>query len=242
MYLIKMRPGQLKDFVTANIPVILSAGSIEYHGPHLPIGTDFLIADSIIEMIEKRIPNGCVVAPPLPFSSTMNWAGAVTEGDVDFSPDALYIYAREVLTQLTDIGFKRIYILQHHQGPEGLPCLSLRRAAAEVIRNITKQWGCSWGRMLPENNPNPKIFELIKIAYADSFSEKPGEMPVGHGGKGETQLIMTAYPETVKTDELSSLSEVPEWLKDAMQASEREGKEWLELCVNGWIRELETCN
>ena len=239
MYLTKMRPGQLKDFITRNIPVILSAGSIEYHGPHLPIGTDFLIADSIVEMIEKRIPNGCIIAPPLPFSSTMNWAGTIEEGDVDFSPDALYIYAHEILTQLTAIGFKRIYILQHHQGPEGLPCLSLRRAAADVIRNITKQWGSSWGRVMPDKNPNPGIFELIKIAYADSFTDNPGEMPVGHGGKGETQLIMAAYPETVNMEELSVLLETPEWLKDAGHASKHEGEGWLESCATGWIRELE---
>jgi len=238
MYLLKLRPSQLKKAVADNIPVILSAGSVEYHGPHLPIGTDFLIADSVIEAVEKSIPDKCIVAPPLPFSSTMNWAGDVTEGDVDFSPDALYVYAREVLSQLTAIGFLRIYILQHHQGPEGLPSLSLRRAAADVIREITKTWGNSWGRVPPEKNPNPNIFGLIRVASPDAFSGENGQVPFGHGGKGETQFIMAAYPETVKIDEISTLKETPEWLMDAEDSKYEEGKNWLDSCVDGWVREL----
>ena len=238
MYLVKLRPAQLKNAVNNNIPVILSAGSVEYHGPHLPVGTDFLIADSVVEAVERAIPDGCVAAPPLPFSSTMSWAGNAEDGDIDFSPDALYIYAREVLLQMTNIGFRRIYILQHHQGPEGLPCLSLRRAAADVIRSITKTWGHSWGRVAPEENPNPKIFELIKIAYADSFLEGNVQVPFGHGGKGETQFIMATYPDTVDMERLDELDATPEWLSDAGDAAYDEGKRWFDLCVKGWIKEL----
>jgi len=239
MYLIKLRPDQLVKAVSENIPVIISAGSVEYHGPHLPIGTDFLIADSIIEAVEKRIPNGCIVAPPLPFSSTMNWAGSAADGDIDFSPDALYVYAREIFTQLVSIGFKRIYVLQHHQGPEGVPSLSLRKAAAEVIRNTTKAWGHSWGRKDPDDLPNPDIFGLIRIAYLDTFSDFPGQVPVGHGGKGETQLIMAGYPETVDINMLAAWdSKLPEWLLDVDQATYEEGKRWLGLCIDGWVKEL----
>ena len=240
MYLVKLRPCQLKKAVNDNIPVVLAAGSVEYHGPHLPIGTDFLIAESIIEAVEKRIPNGCVVAPPLPFSSTMNWAGGAHEGDLDFEPGALHVYAREVFSQLTKIGFRRIYALQHHQGPEGLPSLTLRKAAAEAVHDITKRWGHSWGRLALEDTPEPNIFGLIKIAYLDTYSDCSGEVPVGHGGKGETQLIMAGYPETVEMEELAAWEgELPQWLHDADQATIGEGKRWLEKCIDGWVRELQ---
>jgi hypothetical protein len=46
MILVKMRPEELKDAVKQNIPIIMAAGVVEYHGPHLPIGTDFLIANA----------------------------------------------------------------------------------------------------------------------------------------------------------------------------------------------------
>ncbi len=51
MILVKMRPEELKDAVKRNIPIIMAAGVVEYHGPHLPIGTDFLIANAVCERV-----------------------------------------------------------------------------------------------------------------------------------------------------------------------------------------------
>jgi len=238
MYLIKLRPGEIKKAVKNNTPVILASGSVEYHGPHLPIGTDYLISESIVEEVEKHIPDGCIVAPGIPFSPTMSWAASPEEGEVDFSPDAMYAYALEVLTQLTSMGFKRIYIVQHHQGSEGLPSLTLRRAAAAVIRNVTKEWGHSWGRGPHEKLPNPNIFSLIHVAGSDTFSDIPN-LEFGHAGKGETQWIMASHPDTVCMDELTKYEgRMPDWLLDAGQASVDEGRNWLNACVNGWVKEL----
>ncbi|MCL2703576.1 MAG: creatininase family protein [Defluviitaleaceae bacterium] len=243
MHLIHLRPDELKTAVARNIPVILAAGSIEYHGPQNPIGTDYLIAEAVVQGIEKRMPKGCVVAPPLPFSSTMQWAGHVTEGDVDFSPDALYVYALELFTQLTNMGFKRIYVVQHHQGPEGIPYLTLRRAAAEVIRQTALRWGHSWGRGKHADLPNPDIFSLIIIAHPASYAvwndSHSEPFPFGHGGKGETQIMMAAYPETVDMAALKAYEgTLPEWLLDADQSAEGEGRKWLDAFVDGWIKEL----
>ena len=41
MRFVEMRPEQLQDAVRRNVPVLMPAGVVEYHGPHLPIGTDF---------------------------------------------------------------------------------------------------------------------------------------------------------------------------------------------------------
>ncbi|MCL2499147.1 MAG: creatininase family protein [Defluviitaleaceae bacterium] len=240
MYLIHLRPSQLKKAVENNIPLIMAAGCVEYHGPHLPIGTDYLIAESIVKRVEKLIPENCVVALPLPFSPTMNWAGSVEEGDVDFSPEVLYMYAREIFSQMVKMGFKRIYILQHHQGAEGLPSLCLKKAASEVTRDVVKQWGHSWGKKEIKELPNHNIFNLIQIAHADSYidyAKTTGPMPIGHGGKGETQLIMTEYPQTVDLDALD-IRDAPEWLSDAHEANANEGQKWLDLCAEGWAREL----
>ena len=44
MYLIYMRPEQIKKAAAADLPLLMAAGVMEYHGPHLPVGTDYLIA------------------------------------------------------------------------------------------------------------------------------------------------------------------------------------------------------
>ena len=71
MYLITMRPQQIQDAVRRNLPALFCAGSVEYHGPHLPVGTDFLIAESLLTEIEKKVNAWWL---PL-FRSVPQWAG-----------------------------------------------------------------------------------------------------------------------------------------------------------------------
>jgi len=240
MYLIHMRPEQVKDTVARNVPVLMAAGCVEYHGPHLPIGTDFLIANSICVEAEKRVE--CVMAPPFQFAPTLDWAATPDEGEADFDPEAFFQYARESLRRIAAMGFRRIYILQHHQGPDGLEVLCLKRAAMEVVRETVHEWGAGWGRGPTEDLPIPNIFGWIQIAYLDTFNEPPGpypgNVPVGHAGKGETQLIMASLPESVRMEALGTLDRLPQWLEDADQADAEEGRQWLEWCIQGWVKEL----
>jgi creatinine amidohydrolase len=240
MYLIHMRPEQVQDAVRRNVAVVMPAGCVEYHGPHLPIGTDFLIANSVCAEAEKRVE--CVVAPPLSFAPTMAWAAGPEEGEVDFDPEAFFVYARETLRRIAAMGFRRIYVLQHHQGPDGLEVLCLKRAAMEVVRETVNKWGPEWGRGPTEELPIPNIFSWIRVVYIDSFSEYPGpypeRIPIGHAGKGETQLIMASLPDTVRMEALESLDKLPRWLEDATEADAEEGCRWIEFCVRGWVEEL----
>ena len=91
MKLIEMRPDQIRDAVRRNLPVLMAAGSVEYHGPHLPVGTDLLIPLSVCETIERQCE--VVIAPELPFSPTMEWAAAPEDGEIDFDPEPLLPYA-----------------------------------------------------------------------------------------------------------------------------------------------------
>lgn len=240
MELTHMRPEQVQDAVRRRVPVVIPAGCVEYHGPHLPIGTDFLIANQVCQEAARRVE--CVVGPPLSLAPTMAWAAGPEEGEVDFDPEAFFVYTREYLRRLAAIGFRRIYLLQHHQGPDGLEVLCLKRAAGEVVRETAHQWGAGWGRRPPESLPNPDIFGWIRIAYIDSFSPYPGpypgQIPIGHAGKGETQLILAGLPETVRMEALQGLLPLPQWLADAHEADAEQGRQWLEFCVRGWAEEL----
>jgi creatinine amidohydrolase len=244
MLYLHMRPEEIQDAVRRNVPVLIAAGAVEYHGPHLPIGTDYLIAEAVVKKVEERCE--CIVMPSLPFSSTMFWAGGPKEGEFDFDPNALQIYAREIFRGIAAIGFKRIYILQHHQGDEGLPVLALKRAAGDVIRETGISWGCKWGWLPGDQLPNPSVFELFRIAHVDTFSEysspEAERIPIGHGSKGETQLIMSGYPGTVKMENLDTLLQhegsLPLWLRDSHLGTKEEGDYWIEFCVQGWVKEL----
>jgi creatinine amidohydrolase len=239
MYLVQMRPEQIQDGVRRNVPVLMAAGVVEYHGPHLPVGTDYLIASSICKAAEQRCE--VILAPDIPFGPTMSWAGGPEEGEIDFEPEPMFQYALAIFRHMLRIGFRRIYVLQHHQGTEGLQSLCLQRAAREVTWELAHKWQAGWGRspVMPE----PAIFSCIRVASIDTFCNYPSpdspRVPVGHAGMGETQLIMASYPDAVRIEALESWQgPLPEWLVDAPQATLEEGKRWLEFCIQGWVKEL----
>jgi creatinine amidohydrolase len=241
MHLVNMRPEQLQAAIRGEVPVLIAAGVIEYHGPHLPIGTDILMTERLCEEIHARCE--CVIAPSFPFGPTMNFAGGPFDGDMDFAPEPLFQYVKETLKGILSLGFRRIYIIHHHAGPEGLQALILKRAAAELMRELGKSWGPGWGRKGTEELPNPLIFQQVKVAGLDEFSSYESEsserMPIGHASKGETQYMMAAYPATVRMDLLEEWREAkPSWLEDSHLATADEGAYWLEFCVQGWVKEL----
>ncbi|MDA0337224.1 MAG: creatininase family protein [bacterium] len=238
MILTHMRPEQVQDAVRRDVPVLMAAGCVEYHGPHLPIGTDTLIASAICERAEQQVE--CVLAPPLSMAPTMAWAGGPEEGEIDFDPEVFFLYAREVLRRIAAMGFGRIYLLQHHQGPDGLEALCLKRAAGEVVRERVHEWGPGWGRT--DDHPMKNIFGWIRVAYVDSFSTYPSvgaqRIPIGHAGRGETQLIRAAHPDAVRMAALARLDPLPRWLEDAHEADADDGARWIDFCVQGWVQEL----
>ena len=240
MYLIHMRPEQLQAAVSGGVPLVMAAGVVEYHGPHLPIGTDLLIASRVAEEAERLCD--CVLAPPLPYGPTMSWAGGPEEGEMDFDPSVLKAYAKETLRHFMRMGFQRIYIIQHHQGPEGAQALSLKLAAAELVREETHGWGEKWGRREYSSLPHPNVFGWIQVCSIDDFPHAPREecglVPMDHAGRGETQFILGGYPESVRMEALNEMREKPDWLADAPLADADEGRRWIEHCARGWAAEL----
>ena len=54
MHLKQMLPYQLKQAVKDNLPLLVPAGCIETHGPHMAIGHDTLIVEEICSRIAEK--------------------------------------------------------------------------------------------------------------------------------------------------------------------------------------------
>jgi creatinine amidohydrolase/Fe(II)-dependent formamide hydrolase-like protein len=237
MNLLHMNPEEIQAATARKVPVLLPVGAVEYHGPHLPVGTDTLIAQGLCEKIAEQAE--VVVAPAIPFSPTLHWAGGVRSGDVDFGQQAFAAYAQEYIRQLAAMGFQRIYALVGHQGKEGLPALILKQAGWTVAAELAQALGEGWSLLPPGRWPLQDMFGLVRVCGYDEFSEyaaiNRGEpLPVGHGGRGETQLIMALYKGFVNMDALQG-QPLPPWLADVHQADLADGEFWVDFCVRGFV-------
>jgi len=247
MELIKMRPEQVREAVKSQLPLFLPIGSYEYHGEHLPLGADTLIAEGICRRIAEK--TNAIVAPPLYFTPTMSWAAGVEDGEMDFSPDALYAYVKEYLAKLMQIGFRKIYAMIGHQGKAGLPAITVQRAFLDANRDRAHTFGSGWGGLRQEQASDmvdDNFFSIVSLCDYDEFVDyaaagRDERMPVGHGGRGETQLIMALYSGEglAKTENLETTGfHIPDWLRDVNQASEEDGEFWVELCAEAWAKKI----
>jgi creatinine amidohydrolase/Fe(II)-dependent formamide hydrolase-like protein len=61
----EMRANEVEALLGAGIVVILPVGSLEAHGPHLPLGTDALISEAFAVRLAQKMR--ALVMPPLPY-------------------------------------------------------------------------------------------------------------------------------------------------------------------------------
>ncbi len=88
----------------------LPIGCIEAHGPHLPLGTDFLIAEFIAIKLAKRMKG--LLLPAITYGVVRGLSGF--PGAIRISPIALEETVYGILSSLGDNGIKKVIIVNGH--------------------------------------------------------------------------------------------------------------------------------
>jgi creatinine amidohydrolase len=130
--LTEMTWSEVKDALKKTDTVLIPVGSTEQHGPHLPLGTDTLIACKITEEVAKEV--NAVVAPPIAigFSTEhLDFPGTIT-----MIPKTLMSLIRDTCRSLISHGFKKIIIVNGHGGNTGLIEAATRELKQETEATI----------------------------------------------------------------------------------------------------------
>jgi creatinine amidohydrolase len=104
--------------------VILPAGSVEQHGPHLPTGTDIFASNVIAHAVAEQMD--ALVLPATPFGVTP--MHMPFEGTISFTPDTYMRVVTETCVSTAKHGAKYLLILNWHEG--NIPSLAI---AAESL-------------------------------------------------------------------------------------------------------------
>ena len=91
---------QAEQYFNENDMVILAIGSIECHGTHMPLGTDTLIPNRILELIEEK--SDVLIAPTIPYGATQYLSPF--PGTINLGPDGLYTVVSKVVEGLWSHG------------------------------------------------------------------------------------------------------------------------------------------
>ncbi|GGP22095.1 creatinine amidohydrolase [Thermocladium modestius] len=153
---------------------VLPVGIVEAHGPHLPLGTDALMAIYVAEKSSEAA--NVLMLPPIWYGNT--YVLDKFRGTISIDAQALYHLYRSVFKAVADNGVKYLVVVNGHGG--NVDALSM--AAKDVAREtdlviIIVNW---W------------------IDLAREARRKVLETPEGHAAEDETSEVMAAYPSLVK--------------------------------------------
>ena len=167
---------------------VVGASPLEQHGPHLPVGVDYLVAGYLAETVAHRVvarrPEWTVVlTPTLPLGSfTFDGAGTIGVRQ-RVVRDAVADYGRA----LARAGFRYILVSNGHAGPGHL--VALEEAAALVSRRHGVAMASFTGHMAWEFFRG-RYLARIEAALGRPLTgqERRAFADDAHGGWWETSL------------------------------------------------------
>lgn len=161
----------VETYLEKSKTVVIPVGSLENHGEHMPLGTDTLIPNRIIELLEEK--SDVMIAPTVPYGATDNIYGFT--GTVTIGTDGLIMLLRQITDCLYRYGFRKFVILNGHGGN----CKAIEVVGMELHKKKAYLACLNWWLMAGELNPDWKG---------------------GHGGAEETAAVMGVDPKLIDTN------------------------------------------
>ncbi|MCH2131649.1 MAG: creatininase family protein [Pirellulaceae bacterium] len=179
------------DRLDRDTPVIVPVAALEQHGPHMPVFTDSLLLDAIIEQAHPAFTDNSLVLP-------LTWLGN-SHHHLDF-PGTVSAEPRlwiDMLSGLVDNfiahGFKRIVVINGHGGNE----VPGRQAMFEIRQRYR------------ERNDLLLLFATYwnLIETPPSLAAELEQDEMGHACEWETSMVLYLRPELVR--QFQEITSVP---------------------------------
>jgi creatinine amidohydrolase len=156
---------------------LVPVGAVEVYGPHLPQGSDGLVAQEVARRLAKRVP--AVVTPLVPIGCSQMLMSF--PGTLSVSSEALKAYLTDVADSLAHWGIKRILFMNGHAG--NVPAIGeiCREFGERGVRCAQVDW---WRA----------------VAKAAPDIPTSGEMAAGHAGENCTAVVMAVRNDLVAPD------------------------------------------
>lgn len=166
-----------EEYFKNNDTIIIATGSIESHGTHIALGTDTLIPNKILDLIEDDVD--VMIAPTVPYGA----CDSLTDfpGTINLSEDGLYVVINKIVESFISHGVKKFIFLNGHGGNV---C---------VLKKICLE--------LDSRNCLGTIINWWLIA-----GELNSKWKGGHGGAEETSGVMAVNPDFVDLNSIEPIA------------------------------------
>jgi creatinine amidohydrolase len=173
-----------RERLRAGAPLLLTVGSFEQHGPHLPLATDSIIVESLGREVAARIDG--ILLPTLPFGAPSR---PRTGGGDGFPVPALTLEA--LLASVASLaagavraGAQTLIVISWHMENSAVLWDALRGPLEEAQGARALLFEASWGYL------GEDLTDTL-------FPEGPALWPEDHAGRLETAVMRHLAPELV---------------------------------------------
>lgn len=177
-------------FAQTNLAIV-PTGAVEVYGPHLPLGSDGLVAQDLARKLAERV--GAVVTPLVPVGdsrSLLSFPGTLT-----VSPASFRSYLKDLSDSLVYWGIKRILFINGHAGNVApINDLGLELAASGVRVAQVDYW-----RVI--STMAPEILETGALANR-------------HAGEVGTSVLLAVRPDLVDMSKAARVIPRPSLISD----------------------------
>ncbi len=180
-YFVDLTQPEIAAQLKQNPLVILPAGSVEQHGPHLPAGTDIFAANVISHAVAERmdglvLPGGPLGVTPMhmPFEAT-----------ITLTPETYMAVVKETCVAAAQHGARQLMIVNWHEGNSA----SLAIAAESLHR---------------DHGLTVLTVQACYVA-AELYGKDCGGLT--HGGEIEALAVLASHPDLVHLDRIDYSSD-----------------------------------
>lgn len=172
---------------------VLPISATEQHGPHLPVGTDAMIADGMLETVRRQEGDGpdILLLPPLCVCASLEhctFAGTLSIPAAMLADQLVALAAR-----VRAAGLVKLVIVSSHGGNVAAMTDAALRARSELgMLTVFLTWG--------------------RLGLPDGFVGADERAYGVHGGFVETSLMLHFRPDLVKTDQAQAFGSLQERL------------------------------
>ncbi|KAI0565613.1 Creatinine amidohydrolase [Gracilaria domingensis] len=165
---------------------ILPLGSIESHGPHLPLGTDAILASELASKAAEGLTD-IAILPLSYFGASFEHLGF--PGTIGIRDDILNSYWGDITTSIVRAGLKKVLLVNGHGGQTSNVQIVIRNARFEhnvlaVSFNVQAMLAKAYGELVEVDLSSDEVLKGI------------------HGGLIETSVMLHLHPELVQVDKL----------------------------------------
>lgn len=178
-------PGVESAIENGTRTAVVAVGSVEQHGPHLPLIMDTLAGDELARRVAEKLGDALAAPTIRPGCSGhhMDFPGTIT-----IPPETLMDTIRAYCRSLDEHGFEHVVLVPTHGGNFA----PINTVAPEIAREVEASVIA-----LAELD---ELMELMNAGLREAGVEY--QEPVIHAGAAETAIVLAIAEGLVRTDEL----------------------------------------